>query len=442
MRNFSRRRPRPSAAERHQEIPGDQVRRWPGPPCTPPKQPSAHEQGRGGGRRPPDLSPGDGIRPAASTAILLLTPRRWGGGRAAGSRAGRNFTAVYPQAQVHNPRPTITTLRMDRHAYLDGGSRPSGRRVVEHRRGSGPLRWEGRSNGSGDLHQRGAWRRARTRQTGRRWSRRGRCSPGAVSRAAGGLPAPGCRAPWNSSATTTQVCPIGGTGTATTSSARCRLPRRPGVSLICSSATARTSSSPTPTTAATTIPTISTPTTSRSPRSSAPGFQPSSTTSPGAGATFDRLREAMRARGLELPDRSGPDPQRRAEIERQMEQLERQITTSVDIAAVIDRKRAALTAHASQLDESWLSRLPPELFLDVFGQETFIRAQDTTAAPVPENDLFAGLWGRSDGRRDPGRDPDPRTARPGRQSVGHPARGVTAGASRPGRPGAASRPDG
>ncbi len=117
---------------------------------------------------------------------------------------------------------------------------------------------------------------------------------------------------------------------------------------------------------------------------------------------FDRLRAAMRAHGLELPDRPAPDPQRMADIDRQMEQLERRITTSVDIAAVVDRKRAALTAHASQLDESWLSRLPPDLFLDVFGQETFIRAEDTTGAPVPEDDLFAGLWGRLGDGPDPG----------------------------------------
>ena len=55
------------------------------------------------------------------------------------------------------------------------------------------------------------------------------------------------------------------------------------------------------------------------------------------------------------------------------------------------RKRDALAAHASQLDQSWWVRLPEDAFVEVFGQENFIRAEDRTGAPVPEDDLFAGL---------------------------------------------------
>jgi LmbE family N-acetylglucosaminyl deacetylase len=106
---------------------------------------------------------------------------------------------------------------------------------------------------------------------------------------------------------------------------------------------------------------------------------------------FQRLRETMRAHGFEPPARQVPDPERLAQIEQQMEEAERRITTSVDIGAVIEAKRAALRAHASQLDESWWSRIPPELFADIFGEETFIRASNTTGAPGPEDDLFAGL---------------------------------------------------
>jgi LmbE family N-acetylglucosaminyl deacetylase len=106
---------------------------------------------------------------------------------------------------------------------------------------------------------------------------------------------------------------------------------------------------------------------------------------------FQRLREIMRARGVEPPARPNPDPERMARIEEQMEALERQITTSVDIGPVVERKRAALLAHTSQLDESWFSQLPSELFGDIFGHETFIRGRDTTGAPIPEDDLFAGL---------------------------------------------------
>ena len=59
-------------------------------------------------------------------------------------------------------------------------------------------------------------------------------------------------------------------------------------------------------------------------------------------------------------------------------------------APVADRKRDALAAHGSQLDESWWSKIPPDLWSDIFGEESFIRVHDTTGAAVPETDLFAG----------------------------------------------------
>jgi LmbE family N-acetylglucosaminyl deacetylase len=104
---------------------------------------------------------------------------------------------------------------------------------------------------------------------------------------------------------------------------------------------------------------------------------------------WEKLRARMRAAGIEVP---GP-PQRMLDPEmvRRMEEAEQRITTSVDTTAVVAAKRAALAAHASQLDESWWVRFPDDAFADVFGHETFIRAEDRTGAPVPEDDLFAGL---------------------------------------------------
>ena len=58
---------------------------------------------------------------------------------------------------------------------------------------------------------------------------------------------------------------------------------------------------------------------------------------------------------------------------------------------MLSRKRAALLSHASQINDSWFSKIPPEVAEQVFGQESFIRAVDRTGAPVPEDDLFAGL---------------------------------------------------
>jgi LmbE family N-acetylglucosaminyl deacetylase len=102
---------------------------------------------------------------------------------------------------------------------------------------------------------------------------------------------------------------------------------------------------------------------------------------------FERMWQLMREKGIQVPDRPAIDPERL----KRMEEAERRITTTVNVSKVAEAKWAALAAHASQLDESWWLRFPPELFTEVFGHETFIRARDTTGASLPEDDLFAGL---------------------------------------------------
>jgi LmbE family N-acetylglucosaminyl deacetylase len=104
-------------------------------------------------------------------------------------------------------------------------------------------------------------------------------------------------------------------------------------------------------------------------------------------SNWSELWDALRERGVEVPDFRNIDE----EMLRQMEETERRITTPVDIRDVLDRKRAALLSHASQIRESWFNKIPPDLAVRVFGEETFIRASDTTGAPVPEDDLFAGI---------------------------------------------------
>jgi LmbE family N-acetylglucosaminyl deacetylase len=104
---------------------------------------------------------------------------------------------------------------------------------------------------------------------------------------------------------------------------------------------------------------------------------------------WQRMRETLEAAGIEVP--MPPSQNLSPERLKQIEESEKLITTEVDVSAVSTRKRAALAAHASQLDESWWLRFPPDAFAEVFGRETFIRARDRTGAPVPEVDLFTGL---------------------------------------------------
>jgi LmbE family N-acetylglucosaminyl deacetylase len=103
-------------------------------------------------------------------------------------------------------------------------------------------------------------------------------------------------------------------------------------------------------------------------------------------SSWRKVWEALRESGADVPDR-----EMTPEEIRQMEEIEARITTSIDIRSVLDRKREALMTHASQIEDSWFSKIPPEVGAEAFGFETFIRAMDKTGAPLPETDLFAGL---------------------------------------------------
>jgi LmbE family N-acetylglucosaminyl deacetylase len=84
---------------------------------------------------------------------------------------------------------------------------------------------------------------------------------------------------------------------------------------------------------------------------------------------FQKIWAALRELGEEVPDFEAMD----ADAQRQA------------------RKRDALFAHGSQIQESWFSKIPQDIVEATFGHEHFIRASDTTGAPLPEDDLFAGL---------------------------------------------------
>ena len=109
---------------------------------------------------------------------------------------------------------------------------------------------------------------------------------------------------------------------------------------------------------------------------------------------WQKIWEALRELGAEVPDFDDTDP----EAQRQSAASEERITTSVDIRPVLARKREALFAHGSQISESWFSKIPPDIAEATFGFEHFIRVSDTTTgAPLPEDDLFAGLRAPGEG---------------------------------------------
>jgi LmbE family N-acetylglucosaminyl deacetylase len=102
---------------------------------------------------------------------------------------------------------------------------------------------------------------------------------------------------------------------------------------------------------------------------------------------FERFRTIIEEQGGDVSEFPEPDPEQLA----MLDAVEARITTSIDVARVVERKHRALATHASQIAESFWSRLPPDAFGTLFGEESFIRAHDVTGAPPPETDLFAGL---------------------------------------------------
>jgi LmbE family N-acetylglucosaminyl deacetylase len=100
-------------------------------------------------------------------------------------------------------------------------------------------------------------------------------------------------------------------------------------------------------------------------------------------SAMDTFAETLRSAGVELPqeesdsfDFGTPD-----EL----------IAAYVDCSAFVETKFKALEAHSSQTDNTFFLNLGFELFTKLFAVETFQRAHDTTGAPTPEDDLFAGL---------------------------------------------------
>jgi LmbE family N-acetylglucosaminyl deacetylase len=104
-------------------------------------------------------------------------------------------------------------------------------------------------------------------------------------------------------------------------------------------------------------------------------------------SSWRKVMEALRAAGEDMGEWDEITP----EMTKQMEEEERRITTTVDIRDLLEVKRNALLAHASQIADSWFSKIPEDVAAEAFGQESFVRVTDTTGAPVPETDLFAGL---------------------------------------------------
>jgi LmbE family N-acetylglucosaminyl deacetylase len=101
---------------------------------------------------------------------------------------------------------------------------------------------------------------------------------------------------------------------------------------------------------------------------------------------MEEFGKLMRELGADWDE---PDPSDEPEME--IGVSEEEITTWVDTSEFGSQKYEALAAHASQGENIFFLRMGEERFTELMGMETFLRVQDTTNAPLPEDDLFAGL---------------------------------------------------
>ncbi|MBT0770491.1 mycothiol conjugate amidase Mca [Kineosporia sp. J2-2] len=75
---------------------------------------------------------------------------------------------------------------------------------------------------------------------------------------------------------------------------------------------------------------------------------------------------------------------------------ERTITTRVNIVGWMDRRDAALRAHATQIDpDGWFFAIPNEIQADVWPTDDFELARSLVDTEVPEDDLFSGIRDRA-----------------------------------------------
>lgn len=103
------------------------------------------------------------------------------------------------------------------------------------------------------------------------------------------------------------------------------------------------------------------------------------------GAFYEALKEAGET--LPEPGDAEGDPTPLDEFGTPDEE----VSAWIDCHAVVEKKRAALAAHVSQLDSTFFMKLSRERFASMFGTEAYVRYLDTTGSATPEIDLFAGL---------------------------------------------------
>ncbi len=109
--------------------------------------------------------------------------------------------------------------------------------------------------------------------------------------------------------------------------------------------------------------------------------------------TRDHIRELMAQRAEEVAEVMDDEERREATTSDDFGSPAAIITHAIDVTDFLDRKRASMEAHASQIGpETFFLAMPPEAFRAAFGTEWFIELDGQRAPDEPfRDDLFAGV---------------------------------------------------
>ncbi|HLF41039.1 MAG TPA: mycothiol conjugate amidase Mca [Acidimicrobiia bacterium] len=114
-------------------------------------------------------------------------------------------------------------------------------------------------------------------------------------------------------------------------------------------------------------------------------------------ARLEALHNAFLARGEESPYVKW--------LENRAEEIDRPMTTRIDVGDHLLERRAALLAHRTQIDpDSFWMRLPEDVVREVFPWEEYRLARSLVGAPPPgeyEDDLFSGVRDEAPAARPP-----------------------------------------
>ncbi len=72
--------------------------------------------------------------------------------------------------------------------------------------------------------------------------------------------------------------------------------------------------------------------------------------------------------------------------------LDKRVTTRIECGAYFEVRDRALLAHATQIDpQGWFFSIPLDLQRRVWSTEDYQLVRSLVDAPIPEDDLFAGV---------------------------------------------------